>query len=76
MINIKDEIEEKKLTKEYAREGLMPSPPPGEGWTQYEDSDDDVGSWNWWHYEGPLGMWWCPDDDRYPTAYEHVKDGR
>merc|ERR1712113_311654 len=35
-------------------ESLKPQRPPGEHWTKYQDDGMD-----WFHYDGPLGEWWC-----------------
>mmetsp|Transcript_71958 Transcript_71958/g.112670 ORF Transcript_71958/g.112670 Transcript_71958/m.112670 type:complete len:411 (-) Transcript_71958:159-1391(-) len=40
-----------------------PPPPPGIGWTQYNDDGKF-----WWYYEGPQGKWWC-DDDNEPMPW-------
>lgn len=42
-----------------AVEGRKPAPPPGLDWQEYEDPDD-----NWWHYNGPLGEFWCTNRDK------------
>lgn len=42
-----------------------PPQPPGEHWTKYQDGDEF-----WWHYDGPLGVWWCAGDGTEPTTYE------
>jgi len=40
-----------------------PQPPPGIGWTQYNDDGKF-----WWFYEGPQGKWWC-DEDHEPMPW-------
>lgn len=42
-----------------------PAPPPGDHWTKYED-DGNI----WFYYEGPLGKFWCPGDNRDPQPYD------
>ncbi|CAK9034669.1 unnamed protein product [Durusdinium trenchii] len=44
----------------------QPSPPPGEHWTRYQDED---GGEYWYHYEGPLGQWWCGSDHQTIMPY-------
>lgn len=41
------------------RDAEKPPPPPGPDWTQYKDE----GTF-WWHYDGPLGSFWCTDADK------------
>jgi len=49
----------------YLEPDQMPAVPPGEHWTKY--IDDDL---LWWHYDGPLGQWWCsPDTDNKVVRY-------
>lgn len=43
--------------------GRPPPRPPGEHWTKYQDH----GSF-WWHYDGPLGTWWCSNGEE-PEPY-------
>jgi len=43
-----------------------PPKPPGDNWTQYTDEGQDK---TWWYYEGPLGKWWCDDDDSVPRVW-------
>lgn len=43
-----------------------PPGPPGEFWTQYTDEGQGK---TWWFYEGPLGKWWCDDDDAVPRVW-------
>lgn len=41
-----------------------PSPPPGQGWTQYLDKGKP-----WWHYTGPCGEWWCVEGSNIIEPY-------
>jgi hypothetical protein len=43
-----------------------PPPPPGDHWVQYTDEGQDK---TWWYYEGPLGKWWCDDDNSEPRVW-------
>lgn len=43
-----------------------PLPPPGVNWTQYTDEGQGK---TWWFYDGPLGKWWCDDDDAEPKVW-------
>lgn len=45
--------------------GQPPPPPPGPGWTMYQENKS-----YWWHYDGPLGSWWCPDKNKLIEPYE------
>jgi hypothetical protein len=42
-----------------------PPPPPGDHWTKYEDEGNI-----WFYYEGPLGKFWCPADNKDPQPYD------
>lgn len=47
-----------------------PSPPPGPGWTQFLDHEGEESESMWWHYNGPLGSWWCETADAEIEPYE------
>mmetsp|Transcript_7939 Transcript_7939/g.18583 ORF Transcript_7939/g.18583 Transcript_7939/m.18583 type:complete len:360 (-) Transcript_7939:186-1265(-) len=48
-----------RYVKEEMTDGMAaPNPPPGPGWTKYQDNGSI-----WYYYEGAQGKWWCQDGE-------------